>query len=608
MKKTTFRNLTNLILANIIIAILIAVRYFLYLPELPEELLAQLFLVSSLISQMALLTLLIALPCYLLVLIPHKLNRLVISTYLAIYVGVLLIDTQVFSQYKFHLNPAILNLIMGGQIVDFPLSAWLMALLVFAGLIAIQYFLLNKALNKKSNKPIFILSFTSIFLLSLATHGIHIWASANVYQPVTSLRPYLPAFYPATAIGFMRKQGWINEEKIAEQKALATKRKSILNYPRAEITTKEIANPKNIMFIVFDSWRYDSFNEENTPNLWQAATKGKVFNNHYAAGNSTTTGIFGLFYGLHGTYWHHFLNNQKPPLFITRLQELNYNLGIFASAQLYRPEFNSTVFATVPNLRLETQGNTPAERDKVAINDWLTWHNQQTNSNPKFSFIFLDAAHGYDIPNDNQFKKYQPEQAINYIKINNSTNNLPILNRYKNSIYYMDYLIGKVLQRLEESNELENTLIIVTGDHGQEVNDTKQNNWGHNSNFTDFQVKVPFIIINSDYNLDSLSSDSITHHIDIAPTLLKDYLGITNPSKDFSNGFNLSEYTTPRSWVISSSYNEFAIITQDMIYEIDPEGYSELFDKQNKPIKDKNKRIEPSIIQSTLKEITEFYN
>lgn len=110
------------------------------------------------------------------------------------------------------------------------------------------------------------------------------------------------------------------------------------------------------------------------------------------------------------------------------------------------------------------------------------------------SLSCFDAPHGYDFP-PNFEPKYEPMlKEVNYLKLNNDTDPAPFFNRYKTSVRYVDSMAAKVLDKLKESGDLDNTLVIITGDHGQEMNDNKLNFWGHNSNFTDAQVNVPFAI------------------------------------------------------------------------------------------------------------------
>ncbi len=104
----------------------------------------------------------------------------------------------------------------------------------------------------------------------------------------------------------------------------------------ADCWKKLESNPPNIMFIVIDSWRADTFNADNSPNLWSYAQNGKIFNQHYSTGNATRTGIFGMFYGIPGTYWHGMIVNRQSPVFIYRLQVLKLSLGLFCCCQINR--------------------------------------------------------------------------------------------------------------------------------------------------------------------------------------------------------------------------------------------------------------------------------
>ena len=360
------------------------------------------------------------------------------------------------------------------------------------------------------------------------------------------------------------------------------------------------------MLLVVDSWRYDTFNADNTPVMWEYAQDGLIFENHMATGNATRTGIFGLFYGIPGTYWHGFLANQQSPVFIDRLQELDYDLGIFTAAQLRKPEFNQTVFTNVENLRIGSKGNRPSELDADLTKDWLDWYEKRDQSKPAFSFLFYDAPHGYDFPKGFE-PRYEPMlQVVNYLKLNNETDPQPFFNRYKTSVRYVDTVAAQVLNKLKETGDLENTVVIITGDHGQEMNDNKLNFWGHNSNFTDAQVKVPFAIFGPGINkLDTKwSSQSLTSHQDVVPTVMKHYLGVTNDVKDYSVGEDLLGEHVERDWIISSNYSGYAVISDDNILEVGAGGQYQFMDKTNRQVKGEQPNF--AHLQGALEQISRF--
>ncbi|EGR0099535.1 DUF3413 domain-containing protein [Vibrio vulnificus] len=596
------------ILINALVLMLIASRYFAFLPEFPTDPLGITFILAGTWGQMTLLAAIIGLVTIPTLFLPKPFRNGTQALIASLGVATLFIDTIVFAQYRFHINAVVLELVMSGQIVSFPLITWLMVIGGVALLLAAQWWTIRWLENGapvralKLGRKFALLTFAAL----LATNAIHIWAAAHAYQPVTTVKRYLPLFYPATADKFMRKQGWVDEEALERQKALAFKRKNDLNYPLAPLQTQPVEKPLNIMLLVVDSWRADTFNADNTPNMWKYAQSGVVFNNHIATGNATRTGIFGLFYGIPGTYWHGFLANQQSPVLIDRLQALDYQLGIFTAAQLRKPEFNQTVFTKVENLRIGSEGSRPSELDADLTQDWLAWYDQRDKSKPTFSFLFYDAPHGYDFPADFE-PKYEPMlKEVNYLKLNNDTDPTPFFNRYKTSVRYVDSMATKVLDKLKESGDLENTVVIITGDHGQEMNDNKLNFWGHNSNFTDAQVNVPFAIFGPGVDAAKMqwSTEALTSHQDVVPTLMKHYLGVTNDVKDYSVGEDLLGDAVKRDWIISSNYSGYAIITDDNILEVSGGGQYQFMDKTNRQLKDQQPNF--TYLQQALEQISRF--
>lgn len=594
-------------LINAFICILIATRYFAFLPEFPSATLARVFLLSGTLSQMALLSFLVGLLVLPFILLPKLARNLIQAVVASLGLACLYIDTLVFAQYRFHINFAVLEMILSGQIVSFAWQTWFSVISATLFVLLAQFWLIRHL----ESEPVYTrrawgrrLAGT-IFVALLLTNTIHVWAAANAFQPVTMLKRYLPLFYPATANSFMRKRGWIDEEAVARQKAMSLERDTDLQYPLQPLETEAVEQPVNIMLIVVDSWRADTLNEENTPHIWEFAQQGKILNQHIASGNATRMGIFGLFYGLPGTYWHSFLVNQQPPVLITRLQELGYQMGIFGAAQLQSPEFDRTVFASIKNLRTHSDGSRPAELDRDLTDDWKAWYDQRDKNQSSFSFLFYDAPHGYDFP-EGYAHRYEPMlEVVNYLELHNDTDPQPFFNRYKTSVHYVDSLVKEVLDNLKEKGDLDNTLIIITGDHGQEMNDNKLNYWGHNSNFTRPQVQVPFVIAGPGVNeQSSLDIERMTSHYDVAPTLLKHYLGVRSNPEVYSVGIDLFAEPEKREWLIAAKYSGYAIITEDTILEVGATGQYEYLDQQNRELK--NQEPDFGHLQEALEQISRF--
>ena len=603
------------IVINALVSMFIAARYFSFLPVFPSDLTAVIFIFAATFGQMVLLASVLGLLTLPFIYLSKGWRQFSQVTFASLGVALLYFDTLVFAQYRFHMNAVVVDLAMSADVVTFPLLMWLKGLGIIALLFLLQFLLLRYLEKKQSDgleavsiwkKKRFFRYFSLFtFITLLMTHGIHIWAAAVAYQPVTMVKRYLPLFYPSTSNRTMAKYGFVNAQSLAQQKELKMSQASDLHYPLKPLSVEAPAKAVNIMLILVDSWRADTFNVENTPNMWRYAQRGVTFSHHLSAGNATRTGVFGLFYGIPGTYWHSFLANGQPPVLIERLQALDYEMGIFAAAKLSKPEFSQTVFNTIPDLRIASKGRTPSARDEDLTNDWITWDQQRDKQKPAFSFLFYDAPHGYDFP-EGYTPRFEPmTDAMNYLDLNNDFDPVPVKNRYKTSVHYVDSQVKRVLERLEKTGELDNTLVIITGDHGQEMNDNKLNFWGHNGNYTNAQIQVPFAMFGPKITGQNQSwGDRFTAHQDIVPTLARNYLGVRNDLIDYSTGVDLLAEPIARDWVIASKYSGYGIVTNNYIVEVGAAGNYQLLDKTNRP--DSSLKLDAQYLKEAFEQMSLF--
>ena len=110
---------------------------------------------------------------------------------------------------------------------------------------------------------------------------------------------------------------------------------------------------------------------------------------------------------------------------------------------------------------------------------------------------------------------------------------------------FMDAQIGKLLTALEQSNQLENTLIVFFGDHGYHLG---EHNWWNKVTLFEKGTSTPFIVAGKSVGKKGVRSNAMFEFIDIYPTLAEllnlkntpDYLEgksfanvIDDPSKSF---------------------------------------------------------------------------
>lgn len=516
-----------------------------------------------------------------------------------------LVDSLVFAQYRFHLNGMVWNLLTSGAAQDIlPLTkaVWFAAAMAITIIVLIEWIIVRViwywTIKERRNYG-FVLSILVGFVV-LSGHLMHAWADANNYTLITSQVRFLPAYKPLTMKRLMVKAGFATKSE--KRKLHLNTGSSALRYPLETITCKTSAKKMNLLMIVIDSWRFDALTPEITPNIWEFSKDSLRFDNNFSSGNCTRFGIFGLFYGLNATYWHAFLAEERSPVLMRELEKQSYRMGIFASAPLFNPEFDRTIFSDIRSkIALRQEGQYAYQLDRTITDKMLDFIGKTPADSPFFAFLFYDAPHGADHPAG--ITRFQPALTeINHLKLNNDYDPLPYLNKYKNSVYYVDSMVQEVLTALANKQLLDYTIVVITSDHGQEFNDLKMNYWGHTGNFSRFQTQVPLVV-----HWPGKTPNIFTHttsHLDVVPTLMHHMLGCTNNPATYSNGRYLFD-TSRRPYVMSSSWDTFSIIEPDRITVSLSTGEVDILDNLYRPIKDA--KIRPEIVRSTLEGSGRFF-
>lgn len=558
-------------LANII-------PFHLSVSSLANQLLACLFLFCAFIGQLGLFACIAAIiPILLVILFPRKNFILTVSVIIGfLFAYLICIDTFVFGQYHFHLNGVIWKLLTGGQaseIFDLSWLEWLsiglLSSLLFALEIGLALFTW-KRLRHHAFSLRYPISMLTCLLFSYYMLALLIKSSAAL---ALNQQAYtIPLYYEVLAKLLPGKQALAELESFYRSDFVEINHANQkLSYALHPLVYKSLKKPINIIFILIDSWRFDMLNATNTPNIYRFAQQSWQFQKHFSGGNGTQPGLFSLFYSLPATYWSATINQHKSPVFMDKLLSENYRMGIFSSATLLAPPFNQNIFVGIKNLKTSTFGNTPYTRDKQITKEFKQFITQTPS--PFFSFLFYDAAHSFCVGN-NPVSIFQPSIAVcDRLTYTKHTDPIPTLNRYKNALYYIDELVGQDLALLKKRHLLNNTLVLITADHGNEFNDNHLGYWGHASNFTRFQTQVPLIIHWPGQK--PLQVKHRTNHYDIVPTLLTRIFGLQNPKADYSIGLSLFNKNPP-AFLLIHSYTNLGLVNNKQIITIFPSGYYQI--------------------------------
>lgn len=597
-----------LLLTTLALLLLVTHRYF-DVVELDARPASLLFRASMLIGHFTTVATVALLPALICILAWPR-PRIVIPLGLlsaAAVVAALLIDTQVYQLYRFHINAGVLNLLFGGAASEtfvFSAAMYVQSALIAAAIltaVGVGGAWLWRRVALPTRRPAIPRALASVVVAALVTfHAVHIWADAVGYAPFLEQTEVLPMRYAATAKRLLRAHG-VNLAPMQIAHAAEGRSGTKLSYPLKPLTCDAPAKLPNIVVIAIDSWRFDELNERVTPNIAAFARRSTRFLDHYSGGNATRIGMFSLFYSIPGTYWHRVLAERQRPVLLEQLSKLQYDLQVFRSAPLHSPEFDRTLFAELEAVRMRSDGDRPAAWDRDLTQDFLSYLSGRQNASPFFALLFYDAPHSFDYP-DNYPVIFKPsEDHVNYLKLHRETDPTPLRNRYRNSLHYVDSLVGETFDALESRGLLENSVVIVTGDHGQEFNDNGQNYWGHASNFTRYQTAVPMLLYAP--GLAPAVYRHRTTHFDVMPTVMRNYLGCDDPFSIYSVGGSLFE-PGGRETIVMSEYADFAIMHGNQTAVIRKQGM-EVRDQAHLKL---DIRLAPDVIENALEQKARFMN
>lgn len=523
------------------------------------------------------------------------------------------VNMQVYKIYRFHINGFILNMLTGpnaGDIFDFDAKLYLTEslILVAIAVLCIGGWWLCGRLAGRWKRRHTIVAVVTLLATLLTANGIHVYGSFVVRPSVMKSVRLVPYYFPLSASNLLEDLGFERHVlNISEAEG------GQLCYPLHPLQTDTAqASRPNILFILIDSWSRRALTVETMPNLWQLAHEEQWYQNHVSCGNGTSFSVFGIFTGLQPYYWTAFEASRTSPLLVDQLLSEGYDFCTYPSATLENPPFSRMLFQHVPDLRVETPGKTSYERDLRIKGDLISdLPRLRDGGRPFFAFIFFDLLHAYSLPKE-LLNRFQPSWEYGkFDELHNDMDPTPFWNLYRNSAYQIDLMVGELIAAMKQQGMYDNTLIFITGDHAQEYNENHKNYWGHNSNFSKYQIGVPLIVhqpsTSSPYK-EWVGGKSFSHrttHLDFVPTLMHDYLGVTNPIDDYSNGRLLSD-TVPRLWHYAGNELRYAFIVEgDTILTKEGAGYIEVTDAELNPVPDY--RIKPRDFDEAIRCLNRFF-
>jgi len=530
------------------------------------------------------------------------------------------VDTCIYALFRFHFNGTVWQLVTTPGTGDSIHLGWRSPVLVIGaalGLAAVEALLwlrwaratparLTPRLLRR--RPA-LACLGVVFALLVTEKAIHARADILGDRVVTSLTSLAPFYQRATVRRLARTWLGITPATVAVEVPGAA---GALQYPLAPVRLPEGGPRPNVVMLVVDSLRRDALAPETMPRTWAFAQQSRRFEHHLSSANNTRFGIFGLLYGLHGTYWVPTYDARHPPALIEALDAAGYDMAAFTSASMNSPEIRQTAFSILGDrlhdaLAHESPEPGDGELGRRAI-AWLDGRRERGDARPYFLFAFLDAPHQtYAYPDDEEI--FRPAaREVDYLDLSGdlTPEKIALLrNRYLNAVHHADRVIGEILDAVEKDGA-GNTLVLITGDHGEEFGENGF--WGHNSNFSAEQVAVPMVLAGPGVPPGVETEPTI--HLDVPATILE-ACGVPRDRRaDYTLGGSLLE-TGPRDVRVVSGWDRLALWTDDAVLWLPMAGHlgsTDVRTRDWKPVPDADDvlRRRMPVIVSTITECRRF--
>ena len=207
--------------------------------------------------------------------------------------------------------------------------------------------------------------------------------------------------------------------------------------------------------------------------------------------------------------------------------------------------------------------------DGILVDGLIRWIDSDPNR-PFYAMMWTDQTHHpYTLAHDTQPIDFLDE---------NKTPNGELLERYLNALRQADRHLGRLFAALRHRNLADDTIVVITGDHGEAFGDPHEQMVGHGGGLYEENIRVPLIFWNPRLFPTSQRSDRPGGHIDINPTLA--HMLDIHPPDTWQGASLISNDHPGRSYSMASGINYQLGVTDGRFkYIVDIDGgYERLYD------------------------------
>lgn len=298
----------------------------------------------------------------------------------------------------------------------------------------------------------------------------------------------------------------------------------LANHDSAQIETPHPAGAKrptesvqSVILISIDTLRADhmslyGYHRPTTPNIDRFAAKCRVFERAYATSPFTSPSIVSMLSGLYPQRHGVRLLWQRVDADLVLLSDRMRSAGFQTAAVISNivlsnkatglgdrfDYYDESMQATIKQ-RPQMLERGAAKTTDSALS-WLAEHRDPVQ--PFFLWVHYIDPHGpYTPPDDKPINfSHSSPQIVDSKMIPKSVyepdllDGLEYVDRYDEEVAYADAQIGRLLERMEQMGLLQDSLVVITADHGEHLMDGNGTYFSHGFDVRDATVRVPLLV------------------------------------------------------------------------------------------------------------------
>jgi len=488
---------------------------------------------------------------------PEKFNRILFGIYtialMLICTFVVILDLEMYKHWGFRLDAT--PLLYVGQDTTVAIGIWpvIQLALIWSGLAAISLYGYKKLITPQLNQlPGGNVKTAVVLLLITACMIAPIRGTAGVAPINTGTVYFHPnnMFANHAAINVVWNTGYAltKMNRLKYPNNYMNKKQADKHFKQLLVNTGDShkflnTDRPNIVLIILESYTYKFIEPLGgrkgvAPNFNTLTKEGILFDNFYASGDRTDKGIVSILSGYPaqplGSIIKYPRKTQQLPFINKEFSNLGYTTGFTYGGNIDFANFRSYLSnAGFNNITHSAHFPDSLNQSKWGVHDEFVFDkflNELNNTNEPFFKVMLSLS------------SHEPFEVPMETAIPGDDK----VSKFLNSAHYTDKCLGKFIGQAKKSHWWDNTLVIITADHGHGMPD----NGGVNS---PNRYKIPMLWLGGALN----KRDTVIHEFGNQTDIPNTILGQVNrPIESFTFSNN----------ILDKHHNNFAVFVYNNGY------------------------------------------